>query len=493
MDHNSGKNDFARSAGKPYNADAESRASAAGVPSTADTEDAAEANAANGAEGTDGTNEAGEPAMAKDSRAGSASAASVAFNASAIGASVTVNETAASAADSAGAGENAANVGHAAKHVHGAGVTRLLHQIKSHVVLVIALIAAAVTCFFVPPDREYLGYFDTDTLACLFCTLAVVSALKERRFFVFLAGKIVTAFGNMRRVAFALVFVTYFGSMIMANDMALITFLPLGWYVLSSCGHEKHTAIVFVMQNVAANLGGMLTPFGNPQNLYLYSYYSIPAGEFFATMALPFAVAFVLIAATCFFIRPVPVKLTAPPASAPPLWRMIAYFVLFALSVMIVFGVIPSWICLIVVTVSLIALEPRSFLRVDYGLLLTFCAFFVFSGNLARLPAVRAALVTLVGASPLLVGTASCQVISNVPSAVLLSRFTDNYRDLLVAVNIGGLGTPVASLASLITLGEYRHRRPGTTLRYLALFSAINFSYLAVLIGTGFLNDLILP
>ena len=496
MDHNSGKNDFARSAGKPYTERAESRASAAGVPSTADTEDAAEANAANGAAGTaDSTNAAGEPAMAKDSREGSASAASVAFNASAIGASVTVNETAANAADSAGAGENAANVGHAAKHAHAraAGVTRLLHQIKSHVVLVIALIAAAVTCFFVPPDREYLGYFDTDTLACLFCTLAVVSALKERRFFVFLAGKIVTAFGNMRRVAFALVFVTYFGSMIMANDMALITFLPLGWYVLSSCGHEKHTAIVFVMQNVAANLGGMLTPFGNPQNLYLYSYYSIPAGEFFATMALPFAVAFVLIAATCFFIRPVPVKLTAPPASAPPLWRMIAYFVLFALSVMIVFGVIPSWICLIVVTVSLIALEPRSFLRVDYGLLLTFCAFFVFSGNLARLPAVRAALVTLVGASPLLVGTASCQVISNVPSAVLLSRFTDNYRDLLVAVNIGGLGTPVASLASLITLGEYRHRRPGTTLRYLALFSAINFSYLAVLIGTGFLNDLILP
>lgn len=495
MDQNSGKNDFARSAGKPYNADAESRASAAGVPSTADTEGAERTNAANGAAGTDGTNAAGEPAMAKDSREGSASAASVAFNASAIGASVTVNETAASAADSAGAGESAENVGHAAKHahVHGAGVTRMLHQIKSHVVLVIALIAAAVTCFFVPPDREYLGYFDTDTLACLFCTLAVVSALKERRFFVFLAGKIVTAFGNMRRVAFALVFVTYFGSMIMANDMALITFLPLGWYVLSSCGHEKHTAIVFVMQNVAANLGGMLTPFGNPQNLYLYSYYSIPAGEFFATMALPFAVAFVLIAATCFFIRPVPVKLTAPPASAPPLWRMIAYFVLFALSVMIVFGVIPSWICLIVVTVSLIALEPRSFLRVDYGLLLTFCAFFVFSGNLARLPAVRAALVGLVGASPLLVGTASCQVISNVPSAVLLSRFTDNYRDLLVAVNIGGLGTPVASLASLITLGEYRHRRPGTTLRYLALFSAINFSYLAVLIGTGFLNDLILP
>ncbi len=368
----------------------------------------------------------------------------------------------------------------------------ILAEIKSHIVLVIAAIAAAVTMFFVPPDAEYGGYFDADTLSCLFCTLAVVSALKERRFFVWLAGKIVTAFGNMRRVAFALVFVTYFGSMIMANDMALVTFLPLGWFVLRSCGREKHTAFIFVMQNVAANLGGMLTPFGNPQNLYLYSYYSIPAGEFFAIMALPFAVAFVMIAATCMFVRPERVSLCTPAVPAPPVWRMTAYFVLFALSVMIVFGVFPFWIALAVVTVALAVLEPRCFLRVDYGLLLTFCAFFVFSGNLSRIPAVRAALGAVVGASPLLVGTASCQVISNVPSAVLLSRFTDNYRDLLVAVNIGGLGTPVASLASLITLGEYRRRRPASTLRYLGLFSLINFSYLAALIGTGYLNRLIL-
>ena len=166
-----------------------------------------------------------------------------------------------------------------------------LGLVKSHIVLIVAVLAAAVTCFFVHPDAGYADYFDLDTLSCLFCTLAVVSALKERKFFEWLAGKIVTAFGNMRRVSFALVFVTYFGSMIMANDMALVTFLPLGYYVLSSCGKREYTAFVFVMQNVAANLGGMLTPFGNPQNLYLYSYYSIAAGEFFKIMALPFAVA----------------------------------------------------------------------------------------------------------------------------------------------------------------------------------------------------------
>ena len=367
----------------------------------------------------------------------------------------------------------------------------LLQEIKSHIVLIVAAVAAALTCIFVPPDAAYGEYFDLDTLSCLFCTLAVVSALKERHFFEWLASKIVTAFGNMRRVTFALVFVTYFGSMIMANDMALVTFLPLGYYVLSSCKQERHTAFIFVMQNVAANLGGMLTPFGNPQNLYLYSYYSIGAGEFFAVMALPFAVAFLLIAGTCFFIKPDPVRLETPPAQPPALWRSVVYFVLFALSVMIVFRVFPYWTGLIAVTLALLVLEPRAFLHVDYALLLTFCAFFVFSGNLARIPEVRSFLSALVGASALLVGTASCQVISNVPSAVLLSRFTSDYRSLLVAVNIGGLGTPVSSLASLITLGEYRRRDPAHTMRYLGLFLLINFSFLAVLIGAGFLNDLI--
>ena len=375
------------------------------------------------------------------------------------------------------------------KHTYG---LTLWNTVKSHAVLIIAVLAAAVTCVLVPPDAAYADYFNLDTLSCLFCTLLVVNALKQRRFFEWLAVKIVTTFGNMRRVTFALVFVTYFGSMIMANDMALITFLPLGYFVLSSCGQNKYTAFVFVMQNVAANLGGMLTPFGNPQNLYLYSYYAIGAGEFFAIMALPFAAAFLLIAGTCFIVKPVPVTLEAQPVAAPPVWRTVVYMILFALSVMIVFRIFPYWIGLIAVTLAVLLLEPKAFLFVDYGLLLTFCAFFIFSGNMARIPAVSTFLSALIGFSPLLVGTATCQAISNVPSSVLLSRFTSDYRHLLIAVNIGGLGTPIASLASLITLGEYRKHDPKGTWRYLALFSLINFSYLAVLIGISYLNDLIL-
>ena len=359
-----------------------------------------------------------------------------------------------------------------------------LGLVKSHIVLIVAVLAAAVTCFFVHPDAGYADYFDLDTLSCLFCTLAVVSALKERKFFEWLAGKIVTAFRQ------------YAPRLIRPCVRHLFRFHDHG---------ERHGArhlpaagllrAVLVRQagvHHSEIARGMLTPFGNPQNLYLYSYYSIAAGEFFKIMALPFAVAFVLIALTCLFVKPVHVELETPETAAPPAWRMVVYFVLFALSVLIVFRVFPFYVGLIVVTVALLILEPKAFLHVDYALLLTFCAFFVFSGNLSRIPTVQSTLGHFVALSPLLVGTASCQVISNVPSAVLLSRFTTDYRHLLVAVNIGGLGTPVSSLASLITLGEYRRREPGKTGRYLALFSLVNFLFLAVLIGASYLNDLIL-
>ena len=366
-----------------------------------------------------------------------------------------------------------------------------LHFFKSSVVLLVALAAAGITCIFVPVDREYLGYFDLQTLACLFCTLAVVAAFKNIRFFEWLADVIVRRFKNMRNIVLALVFVTYFGSMIMANDMALITFLPLGYFVLESCGNRKLTAFTFIMQNIAANLGGMLTPFGNPQNLYLYSFYSIGAGEFFRIMALPFAVAFVLILGVCLFVKPQGAQVLSRPHNAPSVWRSVAYAALFALSVLIVFDVFPYYWGLLAVAVCLLVLDFRAVLRVDYGLLLTFCAFFVFSGNMARIPAVRDFLGGLIALDPLAFGVLSCQVISNVPSAVLLSRFTSDYASLLVAVNIGGLGTPVASLASLITLNTYRRVRPGETKKYILKFLLVNFSFLAVLIGAGYLNALL--
>ena len=176
--------------------------------------------------------------------------------------------------------------------------------VKQNAVLVIAIVAAAITCFIIPPDAQYIGYFDFKTLTCLFCVLAVVCALKNIRFFYILAQKIVEKFKNTRRCVIALVYITFIGSMFIANDMALLTFLPLGYLILTSTGKEKYMAVTFVLQNIAANLGGMLTPFGNPQNLFLYTKFEIPTIEFMQIMFPPFVISIILITACCFFIKP---------------------------------------------------------------------------------------------------------------------------------------------------------------------------------------------
>ena len=193
--------------------------------------------------------------------------------------------------------------------------------IGKHIMPIVALVLAAFTCIFVPFDEQYLGYFDLSTLATLFCTLAVVAAFKNIRFFTWLAKKIVLKFGNLRNTVFALVFITYFGSMVMANDMALITFLPLGYIVLESCQRRDKMPIVFVMQNIAANLGGMLTPFGNPQNIYLHSYFNIGTAEFLKIMSVPCVVALLLIVGVCLFVAKDPIQLYAEPEKTPSVWR----------------------------------------------------------------------------------------------------------------------------------------------------------------------------
>ncbi len=355
--------------------------------------------------------------------------------------------------------------------------------IKKNVVMLAALLAAVSTCFFVPPDEQYWGYFDVKTLTCLFCVLAVVCALKNVQFFYILARKIVQIFKNTRLCILALVYITFLGSMLIANDMALLTFLPLGMFVLSSTGKGRHMAFTFIMQNIAANLGGMLTPFGNPQNLYLYTKFEIPNLEFMGIMAPPFALAVVLITLCCIvFVKPEPLQLREEKVSIP-VARTAVYLALFTLSIAIVFRGIPYQLGLVVIPAVLIFMDRKALKMVDYPLLLTFVFFFIFSGNMARIDAVRALFSWLLSKSTLLFSVASCQVISNVPSAILLSQFTDNYRDLLLGVNIGGVGTLISSLASLITFREYTKRNKGKTGYYMLLFSVFNFAFLIILAG----------
>ena len=355
--------------------------------------------------------------------------------------------------------------------------------VKKNTVMVIAFLAAAVTTIFVPIDDRYLGYFDFKTLTCLFCVLAVVCALKDIRFFYMLARRIVHLFRNARLSILALVYITFIGSMLIANDMALLTFLPLGYLVLTTTGKEKYMPFTFIMQNIAANLGGMLTPFGNPQNLYLYTKFSIPNAEFVSIMAPPFTLAVALITASCLiFVKPDALEVPDEEISLPPL-RMTLYLALFALAIAIVFRGIPYWIGLVVIPLVLLFADRKALLEVDYPLLLTFVFFFIFAGNMGRIDAVRSFFSSLLEKDTLTFSTLSCQFISNVPSAILLSQFTDNYRALLVGVNIGGVGTLIASLASLITFREYVKHNPGKAGSYIAQFSAFNFSFLFVLLS----------
>ena len=357
----------------------------------------------------------------------------------------------------------------------------ILQAMKRQAVLTIAIIAMLITCIFVPIDAHYWSYFNWQTIATLFCTLAVVAAFSHIHVFEIISKNIVLKLHNLRNATIGLVFITFIGSMLLANDMALLTFLPLGYFVLNSTDNKQAMAFTFIMQNIAANLGGMVTPFGNPQNLYLYAYYNINTWEFVKIMLPSFLAATILILAICFFVRPTPLELKKDNHYTLDKKKTIIYSVLFVCSILIVFRVIPYLLGTIAITLLLYFLDKDSIKEVNYPLLATFCAFFIFSGNMARIPAVSDFFQYLLPKNTLLFGILSCQFISNVPSAVLLSHFTNDYASLLPAVNIGGCGTLIASLASLITFSEYKKHNPTKVKSYILKFSAINFGFVFLL------------
>ena len=366
------------------------------------------------------------------------------------------------------------------KYVHG--------FVKKNTVLVIAAVLAAVSCFIVKPDSEYLTYFDFKTLTCLFCTLAVICALKNIRFFTITAKKIVKCAGNTRALALALVYITFIGSMFLANDMALLTFLPLGYFSLSATGKERYMAPIFIFQNIAANLGGMLTPFGNPQNLYIYTKFNVPTMEFMGIMALPFILSIILFTLCCFFIPKEPLELSGEIETVSSKKKAIFYLILFVFAILTVFRVVPYYVCLPVTFLAVFFTDKEALKRVDYPLLLTFVCFFLLAGNVSRIGAVSNFFSWLLQKNTLLTAIGSCQVISNVPSAILLSEFTTNYKELLLGVNIGGVGTLISSLASLITFREYTSHVKGKTLQSIGLFSAFNFGFLIILTAVAMLT-----
>ncbi len=361
------------------------------------------------------------------------------------------------------------------------GMAAVYQFAKQQTVLMIAIAAMLITCLFVPVDASYLSYFNWATLATLFCTLAVVEAMSHIHLFEIISKGIVLKLHNLRNATLGLVLITFVGSMLLANDMALLTFLPLGYFVLNSTDNKQAMAFTFIMQNIAANLGGMVTPFGNPQNLYLYAYYQIDTMEFMQIMLPTFIVSIAMITVICLFVKPTPLTLKKDNEYTLNKKRALIYSLLFVASILLVFRIFPYLLGTVVITLALLLLDQKAVRGVNYPLLATFCAFFVFSGNMARIPAINALFSQILPINTLLFGILSCQFISNVPSAVLLSHFTDQYQALLPAVNIGGCGTLIASLASLITFGEFNKHNPSGGKKYLIQFTVMNFSFVIIL------------
>lgn len=369
----------------------------------------------------------------------------------------------------------------------------MLEKIRAFVskeaVLVVAVLAAALSCALVPFDESYASYVDWRTLALLFCLMAVVTGLRFMGVMRLLGSWAVSRASSMRALAFALVALTFVCSMAVTNDVALITFVPFALVVLSEAGEGRYAASVVVFMTVSANLGSMLLPAGNPQNLFLYRASGMDFPQFVLIMAPIVALsAAMLIVALLIVFRgnaEGPSDCASRKKIPKPTGRqglmLVSYLLLFALSIMAVVGLIDAYPVAVLVVLVLLFLDRRTLMKVDYGLLLTFVALFVFVGNMARVPAVHEALSAMVGIAPFYAAAGSSQVISNVPAAVLLSGFTNDWTALIVGTNLGGLGTPIASMASLISLKIATASGLVGKRHYLAVFTAWNVVFLAVL------------
>ena len=366
--------------------------------------------------------------------------------------------------------------------------SRIKTFFKQETVLCVAAVCAGLTMFLVPPDLEYFSYIDLRVLCLLLCLMAVVAGAQSCGAFQWLTVQMLRRGGGGRGLSVILVLLPLFSSMLVTNDVALLTFVPFTLLLLEQVECRGSIIPMLVLQTIAANLGSMATPVGNPQNLYLYAAYELSAAEFFA-VTLPLTV----VSLVCLVLAALPVlpkELPVPELGQETLespGKLAVYGGLFILCLLTVFHVLPYGIMTVLVLAVIAVMEPKLLKDLDIGLLATFVCFFIVSGNLGRVEAVRTFLQNLLSGSTLLTAVLTSQVISNVPAAVLLSGFTENWQALLEGVNIGGLGTPVASLASLITLKLYLRSRNASAGRFLLMFTLANLAGLVILLAATYL------
>lgn len=355
--------------------------------------------------------------------------------------------------------------------------------IKKEAVFCISALCAVLTMFLVPPSSAYIEYIDLRVLCLLFSLMAVVAGMKSIGAFKWLTYQLLSRIKNGRILGVTLVMLPFFASMFITNDVALIVFVPFTLALLIELGCSKSVVPIIVLQTVAANLGSMATPVGNPQNLFLYSTYNLSITEFMSVVLPLTAVSFV--ALLIFSIPVLPKILPEAEIRKEKITSKVqlsVYSILFLLCLLTVLRVVPYQITTAVIIIAMLIVSRKLFQEIDYMLLLTFVCFFIISENLGQTEAVKSFLQELLNKNALLTAVGTSQIISNVPAAVLLSGFTDNWESLLQGVNIGGLGTPIASLASLITFKLYMVHKDSKIGRFLGVFTIANLIGLAILL-----------
>ncbi|MCR5670537.1 MAG: citrate transporter [Butyrivibrio sp.] len=354
-------------------------------------------------------------------------------------------------------------------------------------VLLIAWILAVVSAFFVKPSAAYLGYIDFRSLGILWSLMVIIQGFKENTVFEKIADMLLKKVGKSWQLAAVLIFLCFFGSMLITNDVALITFVPFAIMLLSSCHKEKLMIPVVVLQTVAANLGSMLTPIGNPQNLYIYGSTGMALTEFIGTM-LPYSLlSAALLIISLFFLPGKGDKIETSKESLiigkfGSRIQIIIYSVLFVTALLTVMRILPWYVLLVIVLVIVGGMDYKILLRADYILLLTFIGFFIFTGNMGRIEVVKKFLSSIVAGREFFISIAASQAISNVPATLMLYGFTNNYKELMAGVNVGGLGTLIASMASLISYKAYTKEYKENSGKYLLIFTAVNLLFLIFMI-----------
>lgn len=353
------------------------------------------------------------------------------------------------------------------------------------IVLIIASIVAITSMFFVPPSQSYLEYIDFPVLSLLFCLMLVVAGFIKEGVFDVISAKLLNTTNDIKWISIALVLITFFSAMLVTNDVALITFVPLTIGLLEK-KYPKQLAYIVVMETIAANLGSMMTPIGNPQNLYLYEHFKLQLGEFLSIVAPVGALSLLLIILPMLFrkseIVSLGVKKSAQIHNQNHLFR---YTILFLLALGTVLHFVNFGICLLSTIYVVWITDRKLFKNVDYSLLLTFVAFFLFVGNIGNMEQVRSFMEQFIRGKTFLSSVILSQIISNVPAAIMLSGFTNEVKELVLGVNIGGLGTLVASLASLISYKLYAKSENANVKKYILLFTGLNLTHLLTLYFVG--------